>query len=384
MTRTFCLFSALYHPSMGGVEKYTENLAATLTEMGNRVFIVTENVFDQAPREVHPDGTTVVRLPARGALNNRYPLPIRKSERHGILAQLADSGIDHVVVNTRFYPLSIQGLRLAASIGIRPLLIEHGSAHLTMGNRIVDKGVETVEHLMTRSSRRFAPAYYGVSNAAVRWLGHFGIEGEGVLPNAIDADAFVRQSSHRPWRDELGINSEDFLVAFTGRLTPEKGILPLVEAAGALQANPRVKFAIAGKGPLESKVRAALPQNAFLVGALEAPDVASLLQSADAFCLPTRSEGFSTSLLEAAAAGVAPIMPQVGGTEELVPDERYGIVLPSTDANAVAEAIGTLERHRDDARQKARNIARLVRNQYSWRNTAEALIEAAEKAQQPS
>lgn len=381
MVRTFCLFSALYHPSMGGVEKYTENLASALSEMGHRVIVVTENVLGQTPREAQPDGVTVVRLPAKGALGGRYPLPTRNSERRRTLAQLANSGIDHVVVNTRFYPLSLQGLRFATSIGARPLLIEHGSAHLTMGNSMVDAAVEAVEHFMSARARRFMPACYGVSGAAVRWLDHFGIAGAGVLPNAIDADAFVHQASQRPWRTELGINSDDFLVAFTGRLIPEKGALPLVAAATVLQANPRVKIVIAGKGPLEAQLRAALPRNAFLVGALEAPDVAALLQSADAFCLPTRSEGFSTSLLEAAAAATAPIMPRVGGTEELIPDDRYGIILPSVDENTVASAISALEHDRPGTRKRATAIAQLVRDRYSWRNTAEALVEACEKAQ---
>lgn len=36
-----CIFSALYPPSMGGVEAYTENLAQTLAEAGYRIIVVT-------------------------------------------------------------------------------------------------------------------------------------------------------------------------------------------------------------------------------------------------------------------------------------------------------------------------------------------------------
>lgn len=384
MARTFCLFSALYRPSIGGVEKYTENLAGALSEMGHRVVVVTENIFDEALQEVQANGVTVVRLPAKGTLDGRYPTPAHSSKRRRILAHLAGNGVDHVIVNTRFYPLSLQGLRFATSIGVRPLLIEHGSAHLTMGNDAIDLAVKAVEHLMSRAVCHFAPACYGVSEAAVRWLDHFGITGEGVLPNAINADAFMRQSSRRLWRTELGIEPEDFLVAFTGRLIPEKGVMPLIKAANALQTNPKIKIVIAGKGPLESQIRAERPHNTFLVGALEAPDVAALLQTADAFCLPTRSEGFSTSLLEAAAAAVTPIMPPVGGTEELIPDNRYGIILPSTDENTLTDAISTLERDRHGTREKAAAISRLVRDRFSWRNTAEALVEACERTRRCS
>ena len=380
MAESFCLFSALYKPSVGGVEKYTENLATALAAQGHHVVVVTENAFGKPSHEIDRNGVELVRLPARGALGGRYPLPTKRNERQRLIERFAGSA-DYVVVNTRFYPLSLQGLAFASSHGIRPILIEHGSAHLTLGSPLLDPAVEVVEHAMARKTRTYQPAYYGVSEEAMRWLSHFGIQGDGVLPNAIDADAFLAQASPRPWRGELGIEPDDFLVTFTGRLIPEKGIAHLVEAATRLAGNPHVKFAIAGSGPLEDQVRRKLPSNAQLVGPLTSPDVASLLQASDAYCLPTRSEGFSTSLLEAAAAGVAPIMPRVGGVAELMPDERYGMTLPSTDAAAIAHAIAELEGHRERARTLGSAIAQRVRNRYSWKATAEAVAAACERAQ---
>lgn len=380
MAETFCLFSALYKPSVGGVEKYTENLAAALVAQGHRVVVITENVFGKPMHEVDGNGVELVRLPARSALGGRYPLPAKENERQQLIERFAGLA-DYVVVNTRFYPLSLQGLAFASSHGIRPILIEHGSAHLTLGSPLLDPAVEIVEHAMARKTRAYQPAYYGVSEEATRWLYHFGIQGTGVLPNAIDADAFLAQASSRSWRRELGIGPDDFLVVFTGRLIPEKGIAHLVEAATRLADNSQVKFVIAGSGPLEDQVRRKLPDNMQLVGSLNSPDVASLLQASDAFCLPTRSEGFSTSLLEAAAAGATPIMPRVGGVAELMPDKQYGMMLPSTSAAAIARAITELEGHRDRARAMGAAIAQRVRSCYSWKATAEAVAAACKRAQ---
>ena len=380
MAETFCLFSALYKPSVGGVEKYTENLAAALVAQGHRVVIITEDAFNKPTHEVDDNGVELVRLPARSALGGRYPLPAKGNERQQLIERFAGLA-DYVVVNARFYPLSLQGLAFASSRGIRPILIEHGSAHLTLGSPLLDPAVEIIEHAMARKTRAYQPAYYGVSEEATRWLSHFGIQGTGVLPNAIDADAFLAQASPRPWRSELGIEPDDFLVVFTGRLIPEKGIAHLVEAATRLADNSQVKFVIAGSGPLEDQVRRKLPDNMQLVGSLNSPDVASLLQASNAFCLPTRSEGFSTSLLEAAAAGTTPIMPRVGGVAELMPDEQYGMMLPSTSAAAIAHAITELEGHRDRARAMGAAIAQRVRSCYSWKATAEAVTAACKLAQ---
>mgnify|MGYP002224927771 CR=1 FL=1 len=126
---------------------------------------------------------------------------------------------------------------------------------------------------------------------------------------------------------------------FTGRLIPEKGIASLVEAAEMLSDVSDIKFLIAGDGPMRGYVERRCSTNLIMLGNLSASDIAALLLTADAFCLPTRSEGFSTSLLEAAACSVTPILPKVGGVEELITSEDFGIVLRTTEPEEVMSAV---------------------------------------------
>ena len=60
----YVIFSALYLPSMGGVEKYTHNLAAALSRAGRRVTIVTSRLSDDDPAEEERDGARIVRRAA--------------------------------------------------------------------------------------------------------------------------------------------------------------------------------------------------------------------------------------------------------------------------------------------------------------------------------
>ena len=176
MKKTFCIFSANYLPNIGGVEKYTKHLAEELVRQGDKAIVVTNNVFDLEDREQTPEGVEIVRLPCFKTLGGRYPLPFRNALHRALTADLRDAAVDFVVINTRFYPHSLNGVRLAESIGIRPVVIDHGSAHLTMGNKIVDVGVSVAEHMMTSLMKRHDVDYYGVSKASVKWLEHFGID----------------------------------------------------------------------------------------------------------------------------------------------------------------------------------------------------------------
>ena len=93
---TFCIFSAHYLPHVGGVEKYTQNLARQLADQGNRVIIVTSNVYDLAEREDLGEGVEIVRLPCYKLLGDRYPVTRHDKAYERIMAYLHKIGRAHV------------------------------------------------------------------------------------------------------------------------------------------------------------------------------------------------------------------------------------------------------------------------------------------------
>lgn len=377
--KTYCIFSALYAPSVGGVEKYTQNLACALADAGDEVIVVAAQSAGAPEVEEPRRGVTVVRLPGFGLLGGRFPVPAPGARLRERLSLVRERGVDYVVVNTRFYLHSLIGLRFARKLGVRPVLIEHGSAHLTMGGGAVDRVVAAYEHVITRFVRRADPAVYAVSSAGCRWLRHFGIESSGVLNNSIDAGRFRSVSSGRDFRGELGLGEETLLVSSVGRLVPEKGVACLLDAARALEGVD-VRFVIAGDGPLREAVEGCGCANVSYVGRLSEGDVSALLTASDAFCLPSRSEGFATSLLECAACAAVPIVTHVGGVEELIPDEGYGRVIDGMDPALVASAVRELAADRVELRRMAEKLQRRVDDEFSWRKTARKVERACEQA----
>ena len=375
-----CLFASLYHPSIGGVETYTASLARELARRGLRVIVVACNTHGQRSHEEEPSGVEVLRLPCLPLLNTRFPLPFlarASKEWKWLCAQR----IDYVVVNSRFYPLSIMALRFAREKGIAPILIEHGSAHLTLGNRYVDIAVRKVEHHLTEKGKRFDPVYYAVSRKASEWLGHFGIASLGEIHNAIDADAYAAGASDRDFREELGLLPDTLLVSFVGRIVPEKGVRQLAEASRILSGG--IFIAMAGTGPYLQELRYLERNDVFrLLGRLSRQDAAALLAQSDVMCLPSRSEGFATTLLEAAACKTPPLVTSVGGTDELVPSEDYGTILPEATPQAIAKALRNLRWRRDALTNQGERIHHLVKERFSWESTALATLEACRRAQE--
>lgn len=372
---SICIFSALYLPSMGGVERFTDSLASELARQGNSVCIVTNNTHDMSSFERLSTGVEIIRLPCYSALNGRYPVPKRNREYRELVRNLEDRKFDSVLVNTRFYMHSLFGVAFAGRQKLRAVVLDHGSAYLTFGNSMLDWCVERYEDAITAYLKRKDVAFYGISSKSVEWLEHFGIDAKGVIPNSIDADSYRGQASGRGFRAELGISNNRLLIAFTGRLIPEKGIATLIEMMQLLEDEP-VDLVIAGDGPLRNQIEAAGMAHVHLVGRLYQPDIAALLKEADLFCLPTRSEGFSTSLLEAAACGTTSLVTDVGGARELMPDESYGFVLPDANPLAFADVARRVLHDEVDVNAMGERCRRRVEEQCSWKAVAGLAMDA--------
>jgi glycosyltransferase involved in cell wall biosynthesis len=74
----------------------------------------------------------------------------------------------------------------------------------------------------------------------------------------------------------------------------------------------------------------------------ERHDIPNLLQEIDISVLPSLSEGFPNSLLEAMAAGMPVVATNVGGNPEIVRDGRTGLLVPPRDPDALAHSITSL------------------------------------------
>lgn len=375
MSRTYAIFSAQYLPHVGGVETFTANLSHQLVLGGERVCVVTSARDDAPEVETQEDGVRIVRLPSIQLMGGRLPLSRHGSRERSLLSAASGLGVDRVLVNTRFYGTSVTGLRFARDIHVPAVLLDHGSAWLTFGRgEALDAAAHAWERHMTARDASLGATFAGISEKSAAWLATFGIKTSLVIPNAIDGAAFRGESSGRDFRFELGIPEDKTLVAFVGRLAPEKGPERLLAAMELL--GERCACVLAGEGTLRPQLERGLPANAHLVGNLGHADLSALLSQADVFCLPTRSEGFCTSLLEAGAWGVPCVVPDVGGAREVLCHDgnTFGCITPDREPATMADGIRQVVAAWTS--EQARELRAHVERDLSWPQTVRALERA--------
>lgn len=179
------------------------------------------------------------------------------------------------------------------------------------------------------------------------------------------------------------VPGEHWMIGTVGRLQTVKN-QPLLARAFVrlMEAHPEaayhLRLVVVGAGPLRAEVEATLVQAhvqhlAWLAGARD--DVDDILRMLGCFVLPSQAEGTSCTLQEAMASGLPVVATAVGGTPDVVEDGMTGLLVPSDDANAMAQALWSL--YADSAR--ARLFSQSARRQALKRFGMDAMVQSYER-----
>lgn len=163
---------------------------------------------------------------------------------------------------------------------------------------------------------------------------------------------------------------DDFVIVFSGRLIPEKGILQLIQAMKLLKDYPDIKLIIIGSGSLgRSKQLTPFQQqlqeevkdmnNIHFTGYLAYYDMVCYLHQADVAVLPsTWEEPFGLTVAEAQAAGLPIITTKQGGIPEVVSEQNA--ILLNTDEHFVENlAAAILDLYQNPEKRKKMAAASL-------------------------
>jgi glycosyltransferase involved in cell wall biosynthesis len=370
------IVSGIWPPDVGGPASHAPELAAYLAGRGHAVEVVTTAEAPPAPE--HYPVRWVSRNAPAGLRHVRVALEVARSARR------AD-----VVYSTSM----ARRAALGAAFVRRPLVLkltadeayerERRSGRFSCdldafqrhrgGSRVALLRA-TRNVAVRRAAFVFTPSAY-LRDVAVGW----GIPAErvSVIPNpAPEVGALPPRDVVRA---ELGLNGAT--LGFAGRLMAAKA---LEVGLAALARIPDVALVVVGDGPDRPRLERlteelGLDGRVRFLGARSRDEVLRTLYAADAAVLPSRWENFPHLVVEALAVGTPVIASAVGGVPELVRHGENGLLVPSGDVDALAEAIQRLladEALRDRlAAAAAPSVAGLEPNLLHGR--IEALLEAA-------
>ena len=253
--------------------------------------------------------------------------------RYALVAGTVAKNYDFDVIHAHDWLTYSAGM-IAKQLSGKPLIVH---VHATEYDRGGEYNRNTLVYDIEKRGMEAADVVVTVSN----WTRNIVIEKYGIAPEkVITVHNAVDFKTDAVEKEERGI--KDKIVTFLGRITLQKGPEYFVEAAAkVLKRVPNARFVMAGSGekmnPLVRRVaQLGLGTRFYFTGFLRGNDVQRMFRYSDVYVMPSVSEPFGISPLEAMRSGVPTIISKQSGVAEVL---DHAIKVDYWDIDALADAI---------------------------------------------
>lgn len=232
-----------------------------------------------------------------------------------------------------------------ANIPVR-LYCQWGIAYVGFNN-IKRKIFKLLEKITCVNSTTIEPDSYGNLNFSINEKLYKNYKGHVVGPGSASGVSFTKFNINNKhiWnkkiREEYGIDDDDFVFGFVGRIDKDKGINELLQAFFLLP-NDKIKLIIVGSNDKEYTIGEELIKKAKndsrIIFTGQVGNVEEYMSAMNVFVLPSYREGFGSVVIEAQSMGVPVIVTDIPGPNEAM-SENTGIKVPSKDHIALKDAM---------------------------------------------
>jgi len=279
------------------------------------------------------------------------------------------------LINTHGYFADIITIPVAKVLGIPAISTCHG--FIADGRKL--KRSYRIDRMMLRYADRIIAVSQGIKDDLLK----AGLRESrvNVVLNAVQTDTdpkkFIHDRDTR--RHALGLGERDFVLGYIGRLSREKGIHYLLDAAEMLfQRDISIKVLIIGDGPAKKESELIVQQKGwenkvFFAGFQT--DVKAWIPAMDIFVLPSLTEGTPMALLEAMACRIPIVASSVGGVPQIIESGKDGILVAPGKPEEIAAGVMELYKNNALREQFVETAYKKVRSNFDirqWTKTIES------------
>ena len=370
-----CFVSRRYFPAISGMSVYAQNLLHELAGAGHDLTMISQYRGDSFGRAVYgggpPPQVPGVRVIGLEQLGEQAVGDFERDIEtlvETICAEHARSPFD--VLHAQYgYPTGWAVMLAAKRLALPSVVsIQGGDGHW------VGSCCETHRLAMQRVLDHASAVLIGCRSFADEVCERLGTAADRftIVPGAVDTTRFLP--------DERTEKSAPVLL-YHGRIDARKGALDLLKAARLL-ADDDVKFSLmySGIGPDHDRLaqgiaELGLSEHVRMTGYVDYAHVPGIYRQADIFVSPTYAEGFSNTILEAMASGLACVSCRAVGVTDCLRDGENGLLSEPGDIPALATSIRRLLADPALRHRLAQAGLEECRRLYSWKTVARQIMQ---------
>jgi L-malate glycosyltransferase len=284
------------------------------------------------------------------------------------------------IVHTHGARANFYGYLLKKRLSCKWITTVHSNPRLDFLGKGVKGKIFTLLHLFALKK---PDHFFAISDRFKQMLSAEGIQEKKitVIYNGIN---FNEVPPAKLKRTDLKLKQDDFIVVMVARLDPVKGHTIAFKAVqDLLKQIPNLKLLLIGDGfihnDLENEVKQlGITENVLFLG--HQKNVHSYLSISNIKLLTSYSESFPLVLLEAARAKLPVISTDVGGVKQLIPNEKYGWIVPIKKVDSVKNAIhDAYTLPQNELKQKGQNLYERASAVFTTENTQESILKTYQK-----
>ena len=365
-----------FKPRLGGIAEHTHQMAKHLTELGERITVLTPSL----PGSAEFDKTCnypVVRFTTKLERGGGWKRPLDRSRILIEIIKVAQRRNADYLMLDRWSPIAGASMILASRLlNIPFFLFAHGSEFsqpipLRFSRKITVRAATRV--ICVSSYIRSLALADGVKPSRVV-----------TIPNGFDSREIESYRSRnyegRFPRVEAACPAGTPTVLTVSRLMSRKGVDRVIEAMPRIVSEvPGTRYIIVGDGGdgerLNQLASASPSGNSItFLGPLTGDEKFECYACCDVFVLPSEVEGFGIVFLEANAFGKPVVAGRIGGVPEAVVHETTGLLVDPDNIGEIVQAITRLLKDPAEARRLGNNGRRRVKNDLNWKVSASKLL----------
>ncbi len=370
-----CFVSRRYFPAISGMSVYALNLLHELVAAGHDVTMISQYRGDALGRRVYgggpPPEVPGVRVIGLEQVGEQDHGDFERDVANMVAAVVAEHARQPFdVLHAQYgYPCGWAVLEASRITGVPNVVsIQGGDGHW------VGDCCETHRLAMTRVLDHANAVLIGCESFAQEVVQRLGTDRARftIVPGAVDVGRF------HP--DPAGGERDPPVMLYHGRVDTRKGVLDLLDAARQLlETGDRFRLLISGIGPTYDETAASIPilglQDCVeMTGYVEYADVPEVYRRADVFVSPTYAEGFSNTILEAMASGLAVVSCRSVGVVDCIRDGENGLLTEPGDRAGLAQALRRVLRDGALRRRMAEAALQECRAVYSWTKVGQQIM----------
>lgn len=373
------LVSFKYPPVYSGYGKQLESVTKDILNKSNEFEIKVLTAYQESQLSKTPNYEVISLLESTDDNNSKTVFPFSREVFKWLVSNRKQYDIIHCV---KAGPEAM-ACNLASKILGKKLIVKVAQDELSEREISSAKGLKKSTRLLRRRLLRSADIFIAISEEIEGNIRKNSAKSSKIvrIPNGVNTETFKPADMNEKIsiRKKLAFDAEETILLYTGAINRRKGVHDLLDGLELYSSESHLKVVLCGPvledlnfddriSKLNSKPNLSIDYRG------KVTNVQDYMKAADAFILPSYSEGLPNVLLEACSSGLPAIATNIGGSRDIIENGKNGYLVETSQPVEIKDKITALAEDKELRLSMGANARQTIEKSFALNKVSDAYM----------